>query len=86
MRCRTEREEAMKTSAFILAVLVASIGTFACEPAKDETRHAGGYGYSGGDPRARHAREFKEDYRQGGCKVERTGEYKEEVKCKGLRW
>jgi hypothetical protein len=64
----------MKTSAFVLAVLVASIGTSACGPPKDQTRHArwrGGYGYSGGDPRARHAREFKEEYPQGRCNVER---------------
>jgi hypothetical protein len=34
-------------------------------------------------------REYKQEYRQGNCKVERkwerNGEYKEETKCKGYR-
>ncbi len=36
-----------------------------------------------------HSREYKQEYRSGGCKIERKwgkhGDYKEEVKCKGGR-
>jgi hypothetical protein len=43
-----------------------------------------GYGYD--QPRRRASREFKEEYDDGRCKVERklekSGEYKEEVKCR----
>jgi hypothetical protein len=34
-------------------------------------------------------REYKQEYRRGNCKIERkwerSGEYKEEIKCKGYR-
>jgi hypothetical protein len=79
----------MKTSAFMLAVLVGSIFPFACEPPKDETRHAewrGGHGYSGSDPRARHAREFKEEYLQGRCGVERQARKQCRVQGEVSQW
>jgi hypothetical protein len=61
------------------------------DPGKDESgkgRERGysyerGYGYQ--QPR-RATREFKEEYDDGNCKVERklekSGEYKEEIKCR----
>jgi hypothetical protein len=43
-----------------------------------------------GDYDGHYAREYKEEFGRGDCKVERKwkrgGEYKEEIKCKGRRW
>jgi hypothetical protein len=48
-----------------------------------------GYGYSYERPR-RERRAFKQEYDDGNCKYERklekSGEYKEEVKCRSGRW
>jgi hypothetical protein len=67
-----------------------AISTASADPWKDESgkgRWRGGY-Y--GEPRGHYAREYKEEFRQGGCKIERkwerSGEYKEEIKCKSRRW
>ena len=85
----------MRKSAFVIAALMAFMGTTAADPWKDESgkgRWGGGYGQYGryyGDPRSHFAREYKEEYHLGSCKVERklerSGEYKEEIKCKGRR-
>jgi hypothetical protein len=55
------------------------------DPWKDESGHGRwrGGGYYG-EPRYER-RAFKEEYRRGGCKIERKwddDEYKEEIKCK----
>jgi hypothetical protein len=84
----------MKTSAFVLAALLALTGAASADPWKDESgkgRWRGEYrddyrgGYGGP-----YAREDKEEFRRGDCKIERkwerSGEYKEEIKCKGRRW
>ena len=51
------------------------------DPWKDESGHGKGRGHD--------RREFKEEYWDGNCKVERklekNGDYKEERKCKGPR-
>lgn len=51
------------------------------DPWKDESGHGKGRGHE--------RREFKEEYWDGNCKVERklekSGDYKEERKCKGPR-
>lgn len=51
------------------------------DPDKDESGHGKGRGHD--------RREYKEEYWDGNCKVERklekSGEYKEERKCKGPR-
>lgn len=51
------------------------------DPGKDESGHGRGRGHE--------RREYKEEYWDGNCKVERklekSGEYKEERKCKGPR-
>jgi hypothetical protein len=67
--------------------LVAMFATPAlADPRKDES----GKGRWGGYERSyNYDREYKQEYRQGGCKVERKwerdGGYKEETKCKGYR-
>lgn len=73
-----------------LLALCAFVGVAAsfnvlADPWKDESgnrgRHHGGF-HDGGD--------YKEEYREGNCKVERkwegNGEYKEERKCKPPRY
>jgi hypothetical protein len=84
--------------AVLSITLVGWAGIAAADPWKDESgkgRWRGGYergddgwrergyGYYRKDRRERHA--YKEEYRRGGCKIERKwdgDEYKEEVKCK----
>ncbi len=81
-------------------ILVGWAGSASADPWKDESgkgRWRGGYersydgpgqGYGYDRPR-RERRAFKEEYDDGRCKVERklekSGEYKEEVKCRGGR-
>jgi hypothetical protein len=65
-----------------LSVIVASLPLVAsADPWKDESGHGKGRGHD--------RREFKEEYWDGNCKVERklekSGEYKEERKCKAPR-
>ena len=79
-------------------VLGAGLATSAgADPGKDESgkgkwrggyeRSYPGYGYDRGERRERRA--FKEEYDDGNCKYERklekSGEYKEEVKCRSVR-
>ena len=83
----------MRTSAFVIAALVALTGAAAADPWKDESgkgRWRGEYrddyrgGYGGGY-REHYAREGKQEFYRDGCKVERkwerNGGYKEEIKC-----
>ena len=86
-------------TAALSLILVAWAGGASADPGKDESgkgRWRGGYersgdrsgwGYAYGDERRRERRAFKEEYDDGRCKVERklekSGEYKEEVKCRG---
>jgi hypothetical protein len=79
-------------------ILVGSAGSASADPWKDESgkgRWRGGYersddgpsrGYRYERPR-RERRAFTQEYDDGRCKVERklerSGEYKEEVKCRG---
>jgi hypothetical protein len=75
----------MKKILFILFVLTyyPAVSPVFADPDKDESGHGrrgyGGYRDYGG--------EHKEEYWEGGCKVERkwegSGEYKEERKCPG---
>jgi len=76
----------------MIAALMALTGAAAADPWKDESgkgRWRGDYGYGGGY-RHHYAREYKQEFRRGGCKVERKwergGEYKEEIKCNDRRW
>ena len=67
---------------FMTAVISATIMTSAfADPDKDESGHGRRHKHGG--------REYKEEYWDGNCKVERkwekSGEYKEERKCKGAR-
>jgi len=89
----------MRKSLFLgsLAILIlGSAGVASADPWKDESGH-GRYEGHGDDwgPRRHHDdrryehRAYKEEYRRGGCKVERKwdrGGYKEEVKCKHRGW
>lgn len=71
----------MKTVRVLLlpALLLTLPLTALADPWKDESGH--------GKRRGHHQREYKEEYWDGNCKVERklekSGEYKEERKCKG---
>jgi len=86
----------MKVLGWIAAVgliLAGSAGTASADPHKDESgkgRWRGSYErYEPGAYRddRRQRRAFKEEYDDGRCKYERklekSGEYKEEVKCRG---
>lgn len=70
----------MKTLYFLLlSICLTSLSSGAlADPWKDESGHG---------KRHKHGREYKEEYWDGNCKVERkfgkNGEYKEERKCKG---
>lgn len=74
----------MKKLLFLLlsAAVIAPIQVHA-DPHKDESGHGKGRG------RGHDKREYKEEYWDGNCKVERKyekhGEYKEKRKCKGPR-
>lgn len=65
-------------SALLLPILLAISITASADPWKDESGHGKGHKHD--------RREFKEEYWDGNCKVERklekNGEYKEERKCK----
>lgn len=65
----------------LLSFAIASLPLVAyADPWKDESGHGKGHG------RGHDRREYKEEYWDGNCKVERklerSGEYKEERKCK----
>ncbi|MBY3597581.1 hypothetical protein [Rhizobium bangladeshense] len=63
--------------------LTAWTGNALADPWKDESGHGRWYGNYEGHRYERRA--YKEEYRRGGCKVERKwddDEYKEEIKCK----
>jgi hypothetical protein len=74
-------------------ILVGWAGSASADPNKDESgkgRWRGGYERSGeyrDDRPRRERRAFKQEYDDGRCKYERklekSGEYKEEVKCRG---
>jgi hypothetical protein len=82
----------LRWTAALSLILIGWAGSASADPNKDESgkgRERGysyerGYGYD--QPRRRASREFKEEYDDGRCKVERklekSGEYKEEVKCR----
>lgn len=63
----------------LIAFFAAAISPAVADPHKDESGHGRGKGRHGGH-------EYKEEYRDGPCKVERKwekdGEYKEKRKCK----
>lgn len=72
-----------------IAALMMLAGPVLADPWKDESGK-GRWGYDRGSYRAyNQEREYKQEYRRGNCKIERkwerSGEYKEEVKCKGYR-
>ncbi len=79
-------------TAALSLILVGWAGSASADPGKDESgkgRWRGGYerSYEPGYERPRRERRaFKEEYDDGRCKVERklekSGEYKEEVKCR----
>jgi hypothetical protein len=71
--------------------LIGWAGSASADPGKDESGKGREHGYSydrgyGYQQPRRASREFKEEYDDGRCKVERklekSGEYKEEVKCR----
>lgn len=72
-----KKHHLLSLSALLLAFPLAA----SADPWKDESGHGKGRGHE--------RREFKEEYWDGNCKVERklekSGEYKEERKCKGPR-
>ena len=71
----------MSLLAASLAVTLASMGVAQADPWKDESGHGRGRHHGGG--------EYKEEFWDGNCKIERKwekdGEYKEERKCKRPR-
>lgn len=89
----------MKYGLAAFCALTMLAGPAFADPHKDESGK-GRWGYERGErefnfdrghDRGRRAygyeREYKQEFRQGNCKIERkwerSGEYKEEVKCKG---
>lgn len=72
-----------KLLALLLSAAVVLPLQAVADPDKDESGHGRGRG------RGHDKREFKEEYWDGNCKVERKyekhGRYKEERKCKGPR-
>jgi hypothetical protein len=85
-------ERAMKLGAILSAaalVFAGTLGTAVADPGKDESGKGRWRGsdrsYMYDAPR-REARSFKQEYDDGNCKYERklekSGEYKEEVKCR----
>jgi hypothetical protein len=81
----------MKWTLMIAAGAVMLASPVLADPWKDES----GKGRWGGGDRGYYSRsyneprEYKQEYRQGNCKIERKwerdGGYKEETKCKGYR-
>jgi hypothetical protein len=81
----------MQATLTLLVGLAASsviINGAAADPWKDESGKRGWRNDVRTDDRG-HAREYKEEFRSGGCKVERKwdkkGGYKEEINCEGRR-
>jgi hypothetical protein len=77
----------MKRAFVAICAMTVLAGPALADPWKDES---GKGWWRDGDRRAySESREYKQEFRQGNCKVERKwgrhGEYKEEVKCKGYR-
>jgi hypothetical protein len=73
-----------------LCVMMSVSGPALADPWKDESGK-GRWGYDRGHRSYGYDREYKQEFRQGNCKIERKwergGEYKEEIKCKGgHRW
>ena len=82
--------------ASLVILTLGSAGSASADPWKDESGH-GRYDrhYDDRVPRRHYHgrryehRAYKEEYRRGGCKIERKwdrGGYKEEVKCKRRGW
>jgi hypothetical protein len=80
----------MKVTALAIAAMFGMTCAASADPWKDES----GKGRWGGGDRGyyrsyNYDREYKQEYRQGNCKVERKwerdGGYIEETKCKGYR-
>lgn len=66
-------------------VLSGMAGAALADPWKDESGHGRWRGGGYYDEPRYERRAFKEEYRRGGCKIERKwddDEYKEEIKCK----
>jgi hypothetical protein len=77
----------MKRALLAICAMALLAGPATADPWKDES---GKGRWRDGDRRTyNEAREYKQEFRQGNCKIERkwerSGEYKEEVKCKGYR-
>jgi hypothetical protein len=77
----------MKRAFLALCAMTVLAAPAMADPWKDES---GKGRWRDGDRRAyNESREYKQEFRQGNCKIERkwerSGEYKEEVKCKGYR-
>jgi hypothetical protein len=77
----------MKYALAALCALTMLAAPAAADPWKDESGK-GRWGYYDRGHRAfGYDREYKQEFRQGNCKIERKwergGEYKEEIKCKG---
>lgn len=71
----------MKLSLAVMATLLLASATASADPWKDESGHGKG--------RKHDRSEYKEEFRDGNCKVERKwergGDYKEERKCRSPR-
>jgi hypothetical protein len=83
----TPRRLEMRYSIAAIALIMLA-GPALADPWKDESGK-GRWGYERGYRAYNMDREYKQEYRQGNCKIERkwerNGEYKEETKCKGYR-
>ena len=70
----------------MISALALLLGPALADPHKDESGK-GRWGHDRGHRAYNMDREYKQEFRQGNCKVERkwerSGDYKEEVKCKG---
>ena len=75
----------------LIAICAATLlsGPAFADPWKDESGKSRWGGGRGGYRAYNMDREYKQEYRQGNCKIERKwerdGGYKEETKCKGYR-
>jgi hypothetical protein len=86
----SEEEAPMRVAALGIATMLGMTCSASADPWKDES---GKGRWGGGDRRYYQSysydREYKQEYRQRDCKVERKwerdGGYKEETKCKGYR-
>ncbi|HJS09058.1 MAG TPA: hypothetical protein VJ809_15420 [Pirellulales bacterium] len=83
----------MRTVWALMTSAALTLGTgslVSADPWKDESgKGRWGRGEYRDDHRRHYAREYKQEFRRGNCKIERKwerdGGYKEEVKCKGRR-